>query len=137
MCAAVAASLVVLLTAGCGGDAVTDGRTTDVVYDGRATADEIRLALASKHVFVSEEEFRQYFVLTSVPGQAVYAHLYVYFTWDKVEWVFQEDLAERADYRVDEEGNIEATGAWAGRVEGKYDADAGRLLWEGNWYVHR
>jgi hypothetical protein len=98
------------------------------------TADEIRAELARKHVFISEQEYRQDFVLTSVPGQIVRAHEYVYFTRDKVEWVFQEDLAESVDYQVDGEGNIEATGAWAGRVEGKYDADSGRLLWQGVWY---
>ena len=100
-----------------------------------SAADEIRAELAGTHYFVSEREVQLYMVTTSVSGEIVYGRNVVRFTRDKVEWVYQGDISQSAPYQVDAAGNIEATGWWEGRVEGKYDRDSGRLLWKGAWYV--
>ena len=101
------------------------------------TAAEIRAELANKGPFVSEEEFPQQFVTTEFPGQIVYGHNEVAFTLQKVEWS-EGDLWYSSLYEVDGDGNIDAAKTpWdpKQRVKMKYDADSGRLEWDGHLFA--
>jgi hypothetical protein len=119
MCVGIVASLVVLFAEACGGNA--------------ANASEIRTELDGMR-FVSEGEFPLGSVTTAVAGEIVFGHYDLSFTREEVSWQY-DDLCPTSLYQVDGYGNIESTDYFGNPIQGKYDRDSGRLLWDGAWYV--